>query len=600
MHRLNSRNIILNIFIFSLSISILLTTAMVTISYYLTEELTFDLVNDNSSKNIQAHGESMGHWIDKQITIMETYASGPTVRSMDWDKIEPYLRNEVLRNQGLYQQFFIADPSGNYHTTGERNAGNLNDRDYFHKVMAGNSIFTPPLISKTLGQLTYIVAIPIWGEKQDVIGLLGASIDFATLNTFIDSFGVNHKSSYSYIIDKNGFTIAHPNTDYVQKLNITVPSEVVPQELASKAWEIIQNEEGHIDYTFQDVKTYAYYKKIPHTDGWTLVTRVPFDYLYEPIKAKNRKLFVLGSIVTMVIGFFSLFIGMLVSKPLIHLRKSMEENTALLEKTLRHDQFKTEFFSNISHELKTPLNIIFSNIQLMELVSSQSNLDHDSFKSSKYLRVMKQNCYRLMRLIDNLIDMTRIDAGYIKVNLENYNIVEIVEEITLSTVGYIENKGKMIEFDTDTEEKIMACDPDKIERIMLNLISNAVKFTNPGDSIQVQVFDQNDQVLICVKDTGIGIPEEKQQQIFERFAQVDSSLNKNHEGSGIGLSLVKSLVEMHGGTISVGSVVGQGTEFIIRLPVQHVHSDDDTIGRSSLAKQSNVERIHIEFSDIYS
>ncbi|MBB6216742.1 signal transduction histidine kinase [Anaerosolibacter carboniphilus] len=600
MHRLNSKNIAMKIFIFSLSISILLTTALVTISYYLTEELTFDLVHDNSSKNIRAHGESVGHWIDKQITVMETYASSPTIRSMNWDQIEPYLRNEVLKGKGPYEQFFLADPSGNYHTTGKRDAGNLKDRDYFHKVMAGNSVFTQPLLSKTLGRFTYIIAIPIWGEKQEVIGLLGASIDFSTLKAYVDSFRVNHKSSYSYIVDQKGYVIAHPNTDYITKLNITIPSKVIPPELARNAWQVIQNEEGCIDYTFKDVKTYAYYKKIPHTDGWTLVTRVPFDYLYEPIKAKNRRLFIIGSIATMFIGFFSLFIGMLVSKPLVHLKKTLEENTSLLEKTLRHDQFKTEFFSNISHELKTPLNIIFGNIQLMELASNQKQDSPSYFKSTKYLSVMKQNCYRLMRLIDNLIDITRIDAGYIKLNLENHNIVEIVEEITLSTVEYIENKGKMIEFDTDTEEKMMACDPDKIERIMLNLISNAVKFTNLGDLIQVNVFDHNERVLICVKDSGIGIPEEKQQQIFERFAQVDSSLNKNQEGSGIGLSLVKSLVEMHGGTISVESQVGKGTEFVISLPVQHVHSDDNTMDGALTSKQNKVERIHIEFSDIYS
>ncbi|MDF2548005.1 MAG: hypothetical protein K0R93_2903 [Anaerosolibacter sp.] len=600
MHRLNSKNITMKIFIFSLSISILLTTALVTISYYLTEDLTFDLVHDNSSKNIQAHGESVSHWIDKQITIMKTYASGPTLRSMDWNKIEPYLRNEALESQGLYNQFFLADPSGNYHTTGKRDAGSLNDRDYFHQVMDGKSVFTSPLVSKTLGHFTYIVAVPIWNEGQEIIGLLGASIDFSTLNSYINTFRVNHKSSYSYIIDKEGTVIAHPDTEYITKLNITIPSEVIPLEFSKNAWQIIQNSEGYIDYTFKDVKTYAYYKKIPYTDGWTLVTRIPFDYLYGPIKEKNMRLFIWGTLATMIIGFLSLFIGMLVSKPLVHLKRTAEENEALLEKTLRHDQYKTEFFSNISHELKTPLNIIFGNIQLMELMNTQKNHDQENFKCTKYLGVMKQNCYRLMRLIDNLIDITRIDAGYIKVNLENNNIVEIVEEITLSTVGYIENKGKVLEFDTDTEEKIMACDPDKIERIMLNLISNAVKFTNPGDLIQVRVADENDHVFIRVRDTGVGIPMEKQQQIFERFAQVESSLNKGHEGSGIGLSLVKSLVEMHGGTIHVESQVGQGTEFIVKLPVEQVPSDGNTSGNVVIATQSKVERIHIEFSDIYS
>jgi signal transduction histidine kinase len=165
---------------------------------------------------------------------------------------------------------------------------------------------------------------------------------------------------------------------------------------------------------------------------------------------------------------------------------------------------------------------------------------------------MKQNCYRLLRLINNLIDITKIDSGFINLNLQNKNIVEVIENVTLSTVEYVESKCRTIIFDTDVEEKIMAFDPEKIERIILNLISNAVKFTKPQDQIEINVYDKKENIIISVKDTGIGIPKEKQKIIFERFRQVSPLLNRTHEGSGIGLSLVKSLVEMHtGNKISV-------------------------------------------------
>jgi len=138
----------------------------------------------------------------------------------------------------------------------------------------------------------------------------------------------------------------------------------------------------------------------------------------------------------------------------------------------------------------------------------------------------------------------------------------------------MESKGINLIFDTDVEEKTMACDPEKIDRIMLNLLSNAAKFTPSGGRVDVRLFDHGNELIISVKDTGIGIPKEKQKFIFERFRQANRDFNKNCEGSGIGLSLVKSLVEMHKGSIKVISEYGKGSEFIISLPVRIINEED--------------------------
>ncbi|MDF2879427.1 MAG: sensor signal transduction histidine kinase, partial [Clostridia bacterium] len=154
-------------------------------------------------------------------------------------------------------------------------------------------------------------------------------------------------------------------------------------------------------------------------------------------------------------------------------------------------------------------------------------------------------------------------------------------------------------FDTDIEEKIVACDSDKIERIILNLLSNAIKFTKSGGKIEVTLADADDTIKISIKDTGIGIPKEKQNFIFERFIQIDKSLSRNREGSGIGLSLVKSLVELHNGNISVNSVHGQGSEFIIVLPAFVLPQAEVSLDFPSAPIESKIDRINIEFSDIY-
>lgn len=294
-------------------------------------------------------------------------------------------------------------------------------------------------------------------------------------------------------------------------------------------------------------------------------------YMYEVIKVLNKKL-----------------------------EKEVEDRTNSLNQTMKYEELRTEFFANISHELRTPLNVIFGGQQMLELILKKSKDLEEKDKVNKYMGTMKQNCYRLVKLINNLIDITKIDAGYFEIKLKNRNIVDIVESITLSVAQYIESNGINVTFDTDVEEEIIACDPDKIERIMLNLLSNALKFTEPGGNIYVNMYDKKDKVRICVKDDGIGIPKEKQKSIFERFIQVDKSLSRNREGSGIGLSIVKSLVELHGGTINLISECGKGSEFIIDMPNKQILEEESINSKHSYLESNKIERIKIEFSDIYS
>lgn len=180
----------------------------------------------------------------------------------------------------------------------------------------------------------------------------------------------------------------------------------------------------------------------------------------------------------------------------------------------------------------------------------------------------------------------------------------VVEDITLSVADYIKNKGTELIFDTDIEEKIIACNDEKIERIMLNLLSNAIKYTKSGGTIKVDIKNLDTKVMISVQDTGIGIPNDKLDVIFERFRQADELLTRRAEGSGIGLSLVKSLVVAHGGTISVNSTQGVGSEFVILLPsftVENTQISDKSLDiiHNYDQLEKDVENINIEFSDIY-
>ncbi|MBP2020921.1 signal transduction histidine kinase [Clostridium punense] len=279
------------------------------------------------------------------------------------------------------------------------------------------------------------------------------------------------------------------------------------------------------------------------------------------------------------------------------IESKINENNKLMEEVLQYDKLKTEFFANISHELRTPINVIFSALQLME-IDIQQNTQHNNSMFIKYKDTIKQNIYRLIRLVNNLIDITKIDSGFFEVNLQNHNIVSVVEDITLSVAQYIENKSIELTFDTEIEERITGCDPYAFERIMLNLLSNAVKFTPAGGKIEVNLFDKKDRILITVSDTGQGIPEEKLEVIFDRFRQATDFNTRNHEGSGIGLALVKELVKLHGGSISVKSKYGLGTTFIIEIPIKIIE-DSSPIELLNTIGENHIEKINMEFSDIY-
>jgi len=281
-------------------------------------------------------------------------------------------------------------------------------------------------------------------------------------------------------------------------------------------------------------------------------------------------------------------------------RMKIEHMTMMLNEALSHDRIRTEFYSNLSHELKTPLNVLISTHQLLKLVLNGEQIIESNQSISRYLHVMKQNCFRLLRLINNIIDVTRIESGFLSIKHENHNIISIVEDVCMSVADYIKTRNIELVFDTSVEELIIACDPDKIERIILNILSNAVKFTDEDGLISVNIHCDHENVTISIKDTGIGIPEDMLEAIFERFKQLDNTLPRNYGGSGIGLSLVRSLVEMHRGVIYAKSSEGKGAEFIFKLPIRIIEQEHFIPHKENgFAQQNRVERITIEFSDIY-
>lgn len=280
------------------------------------------------------------------------------------------------------------------------------------------------------------------------------------------------------------------------------------------------------------------------------------------------------------------------------LNDKIKESELIIKLNEQKAKIQEELLINLTHEFKTPLTVINSAIQTMELVCKNELSD----KAKGFLNNIRKNSNRQLKLVNNILDITRLKAGQIKLNLQNIDIVNLTRSITESIKIYAEFKQIDIKFLSLIEKKVISLDDEKYERIILNLLSNAIKFTPEGKSIAVKLFQKiikhRSFIYIKIIDTGIGIPKSKLDLVFERFGQVDNSLSRHAEGAGIGLSLIKMLVDLMGGKILLKSKEGIGSEFTIILPDETVKN---LTNEEELLKNSDYRLIQattIEFSDL--
>jgi signal transduction histidine kinase/CheY-like chemotaxis protein len=229
----------------------------------------------------------------------------------------------------------------------------------------------------------------------------------------------------------------------------------------------------------------------------------------------------------------------------------------------RANQIKDEFFAILSHELRTPLTPILGWTRILSRLPSE---DHET--RAHALAVIERNAKLQTQLVNDLLDMSRIDSGKLSIYVQSTNLNTAVQEAIESIRGEAEQRGVILESELSADDPAILTDPARLEQIIANLLINAIKFTDKDGRVTVSTGRTASSGIIKVSDTGIGIPQEFLPHIFERFRQADSSTRRRHGGLGLGLSIVKSLVEMHGGQVKVHSDgVGHGSTFTVRLPL---------------------------------
>ena len=382
-----------------------------------------------------------------------------------------------------------------------------------------------------------------------------------------DEFKVNGKvykdiNNQEFKYNENTINISVFISNYKNTKNIQYMYKL---EGVSDSWDISRS--NNINYSYLAPGTYTLKIKARSYSGKVSDESAVKFIIKLPIWKSKAAILIYLIIITIVIYRTINSVKRLdnlVKNKTLQLTKEMEKNDKLLKKVIELEKRKNNYFVNLSHELRTPLNVISSTEQLV----TELNKSKDGIGKSKLngcMQVVRRNTKRLLNLINNIIDTAKIESGSYQLNIREHDIVYIVEEATLSLKDYIERKGIELIIDPEMEEKIIKCDEHEIERCIVNLVSNAAKFTPEGGTIEVTIEDLDEKVKIIVKDTGIGIDKKYHDSIFNRFNQVIDQGTESKGGSGLGLTITKQIIDMHGGQISVESELGKGCKFIIIL-----------------------------------
>ncbi len=228
------------------------------------------------------------------------------------------------------------------------------------------------------------------------------------------------------------------------------------------------------------------------------------------------------------------------------------------------DQVKSRFFANISHELRTPLTLLLAPLESL-LHRFNGSLDEET---RNMLVTMHSNGMRLLKLINDLLDLVRLESGRMEVKREPLEVGEFIKGLASAARQVADDKRLRLETFVDPAVGTVLADRDKLEKVVLNLLFNALKFTPAGGRVELRAEKHGDEMTLVVADTGMGISEKNLPHVFDRFWQADGSSKRKYQGVGIGLALVKELVEIHGGKVVVQSQEGQGTTFTVTLPYQ--------------------------------
>jgi signal transduction histidine kinase len=455
------------------------------------------------------------------------------------------------------------------------------------------------------------IAVPIEYSTGDVIGVLKAELSLRDIWDIISATKVG-KAGYAYTVTRSGDLIAHPN------IRLVLEQKKVALGQLKEAFQPSQGglkPRAIVSYNLQGQKVFSSHALIPILD-WAVFVERPVEDTYEPLYASMLRT---SSLLLVGLGLAllaSLYLARRVVRPLQALREGVErissgdlnsrleiktgdeietlaeefnkmtahlkeaqtglerkvaERTEALtvanEKLEEASKLKSQFLANVNHELRTPVSAIigYGRLVLRATEGQISQLQREN------LQDLLHNAERLLNQIDSLLDFAKIEAGKMEVHVEPVEVNEVIQAAMSTIEPTLNGSSVRIIREIASGMPRLNTDRAKLQQIILNLLDNAVKFTDRGE-IKISALQQNGSFKLAVSDTGIGIPKEELNKIFEEFHRGDSSSTKNYRGTGLGLAIVKQFVNLLGGEISVESEVGKGSVFTVALPLDYHES----------------------------
>ncbi|MDZ7952388.1 ATP-binding protein [Nostoc sp. DedQUE09] len=485
-----------------------------------------------------------------------------------WDQVGPRAESAMLKNEGTYDEALLlimernGYPEETYYTFSYSPVPN--DQGDTGGIICANTEDTQRIISeRQLALLRELAARTADARTFDEACTLSASC--------LESNPYDLPFAMIYLVDPDKQEVFLAGTCRIGQNHVAVPETMALD--ADGVWPFAEVSKTHQAKLISDLE--MSFSSLP-CGVWQ---RSPHQAIAVPIAASGQS----GKAGILIAGLnpfrlfddnYKGFIDLVAAQIAASIANAQayEEERKRAEALAEIDRAKTVFFSNVSHEFRTPLTLMLGPLE--DTLTTCATLL--PAKEREQLKMVQRNGLRLLKLVNSLLDFSRIEAGRVQASYEPTNLATFTAELASVFRSAVERAGMQLSVNCPTLPAPVYVDREMWEKIVLNLLSNAFKFTMAGE-IAVSLQWLNDHVEFAVKDTGIGIPAEEITHLFERFHRVKGAQGRTFEGSGIGLSLVQELVQMHGGTVNVTSVLGAGSCFTVSIPTGYTHLPPDRI-----------------------
>jgi len=512
----------------------------------------------------------------EDVTMDENIRNSPYVSSIDKnlhgipESVDKEKRKVIRNILSTYQDFETIGyilPNGDiyfvepYNLQKTLSTSNFSFRDYYKAVTSTHEIYVGSIIvSAATNHPVATIAVPIFSDNGSMVGMLSSGVDLLTIQKRLKELH-SYKDERILVVDNNKALVADSAAGAEYKTGQILPEIVAIQDaLAGKNGTTVESLNGQKMFL-------AYHPIRAGQNTWAVVSMQPYDETFLSVNATIQESYTLGILILVISSFSSYYVyrGFQYQRRITEeLEKANQFLYRAHEELKEVGKSKEEFSAMITHELKTPLVPIIGYCKMLKT----SMLGKLNEEEANAIEVIEKNAKSLEELISDVMDIHKLDIDKMKFRLENLSLNEFFADLDSTYKKVLKDKG--IEFVTKLSIKngVIHSDKTRLRQVFDNLINNSMKFVSENKVlIEVGGYEQKDGLILYVKDNGIGIPKDKQSELFKKFYQVDTSLTRPIGGTGLGLAISKGIMEKLGGTIWVESDGKTGTTFYLKLPL---------------------------------